>query len=145
MLIYTSIMPDWVIFLGYRVAKRPPASPDAGGLGTAFLIPTINSGSRSGGWVGVCSLSTAKPILVRMLTTVTYCPHNYLVFMQKTYKHLWRPVSYTPDSLEGWWYFATKLEISKYQTECWCLPNLSQNKRHDFNISIYWWVQQSTK
>ena len=46
----------WVKILGYRVAKRLPASPDAGGLGTAFPQPTMRSGSRSGGWIDVCSL-----------------------------------------------------------------------------------------
>ena len=53
-------MLDWLKFLGYKVAKRLSANPDAGGLGTAFPIPTINLGSRSGGWVGVCSLGTGK-------------------------------------------------------------------------------------
>ena len=37
-------MPVWIKILGYRVARRLPASPDAGGLGTAFPLPTMISG-----------------------------------------------------------------------------------------------------
>ena len=62
--------------LGYRVAKYLTASPDDGGLGTAFPLPTVNSCSISSGRVGVCSLGLQKTDISQILYTLTYYPHN---------------------------------------------------------------------
>ena len=59
---------------------------------TAVPLPTMSSGSRSGGWVGVCSLGTAKLILVRIFTTLTYYPTtSWCSFtnLQHLYVDLW--------------------------------------------------------
>ena len=75
-------MPDWVKFRLFRVrlfrvANSFPARPDAGGLGKAFPLHTMNSGSRSGGWVGVCTLGLQSDIsqiltLISQLVGVHY-------------------------------------------------------------------------